>query len=205
MSHIEAETWLRKAKKTYQPVYGYMNKISAERVKGFETIRDTIIDHVGDVKGKRFLDIGCNTGYFCLELAYKGALTVGVDRNTHRIQVAKLQTENYYDVDLSRRTQFICGNIMNMELKKNSFDYVILLNTIHHLFLQNEQETWGLFNRLIDYTGGVFIMMRNQLKTWSLCDRRLQIPDAVIEASHATDYVAYPPVHGRVIYFFYKK
>lgn len=62
-----------------------------------------------------------------------------------------------------------------------------------------------MFNYLIDNSRGVFIMMRNQIKTWKLCDKRNQIPEAVIRNSHATDYIDYGIVHGRNIYLFYKK
>ena len=85
------------------------------------------------------------------------------------------------------------------------FDYVILLNVFHHILVQDEARGWDMFNKLVDGCGGVFVMMRNSLKDWKLCDTKSGIPAAVVEASRATDYVAYPAVHGRVIYFFWAR
>jgi len=198
ISREQVFMWLGRQKKTYQPVEGYEYKISPERVRGFEKIRDTIVEHIGGMKGKRVLDIGSNFGYFCLELAKLGATTVGFERDEKRCAVAK-----YLAYDLGLSAGFKQGDAVEMVLKhKMKFDYVILLNVFHHLLIQNEEDAWRMFNKLIDNTNGVFVMMRNQYKEWKLCDTRLGIADAVIELSHAREYVKYPPVHGRDIYFF---
>ena len=84
------------------------------------------------------------------------------------------------------------------------FDYVILLNVFHHLLVQDEKRGWEMFNKLIDNSGGIFVMMRNSLKHWNLCPKRVQIPNAVVERSKAVKSVVYDPINGRNVIFFSK-
>ena len=84
------------------------------------------------------------------------------------------------------------------------FDYIILLNAFHHILVQDEERAWAMFNKLIESSDGVFVMMRNSLKNWRLCKTKAGIPQAVLDASDAMDYMRYPAVHGRAIYFFWK-
>ena len=56
--------WLNRLNVTYQPVVGFEHKIKPERVKGFEKIRDTMLEHMGDIEGNLILDIGSKLGYF---------------------------------------------------------------------------------------------------------------------------------------------
>lgn len=197
----EAYRWVGRLKKTYQPVEGFPDKIDSERVEGFKRILDTLLQHCGNVNGKSFLDVGSNLGYFCLELAKRGAKTLGIERDKRRIQVAQcLAEKNGLD-----GAAFHCGDVLPfVEDNEVRYDYVILLNVFHHLLVQDEGAGWRMFNKLIDVSGGVFVMMRNSLKGWSLCDTEQGIPQAVLGVSDATDFVTYPAVHGRVIYFFWK-
>ncbi len=205
VSRIDCEKafdWVSRLKKTYQPVKGFEHKIAPKRIEGFEKILGTIINHCGDVRGKNFLDIGCNFGYFCLELAKRGGHTFGIDKDSRRIEVAKCLAKK---LDLDHIMFF---NENAMEFVENTpveFDYIILLNVFHHILVQDEERAWAMFNKLIDTSSGVFVMMRNSLKDWTLCDRKNEIPEAVVRVSNATNFVAYPAVHGRVIYLFWKE
>ena len=191
--------WVSRLKKTYQPVEGFPDKIDPERVEGFKRILGTILGHCGDVESKSFLDIGSNLGFFCLELAKRGARTCGVEADSRRVIVSRCLAERD-ELDAT----FYCGDAMEV-IKENlmEFDYVILLNVFHHILVQDETRGWAMFNKLIEDTAGIFVMMRNSLKDWALCKTKAEIPQAVLDASDATDFVAYPEVHGRSIYFFW--
>ena len=200
--------WLDRVGKHYQPIFGFVEeyvekgKIKRERVDGFKKILGTILGHCGDVGGKSFLDVGSNLGYFCLELANRGASVIGVERDGRRTGVAKCLAE-HARLD---EAAFHGGDVLAfIEDNDDRYDYVILLNVFHHILLQDEERGWVMFNKLLASSNGVFVMMRNSLKSWKLCDNKAQIPLAVLEASDATGFVAYPAVHGRVIYFFYKQ
>jgi len=196
----QAFGWVSRLKKTYQPVEGFPDKIDPKRVEGIQRILETILEHCGDVGGKSFLDIGSNLGYFCLELARRGAHTLGVETDSRRVKVAQcLARSNEFDAT------FLCKNAIEfVEDNPANFDYVILLNVFHHILVQDEAGGWAMFNKLVEGTNGVFVMMRNSLKDWSLCRTKRGIPEAVLDASSATDLVSYQEVHGRVIYFFWK-
>lgn len=193
--------WVSRLKKTYQPVEGFGDKIAPARVEGFKKILDALLQHCGDVEGKSFLDIGSNFGYFCLELAKRGAVTHGIERDSRRSTASQcmalklgLEDAHFSNEDA---LEFV-------KTTAETFDYVILLNVFHHVLVQDEAGGWEMFNKLVENTEGVFIMMRNALKGWKLCDGRTQIPQSILNASNATDFVAYPAVHGRVVYFFWK-
>ena len=51
---------------------------------------DFLLEHLGDVKGKRLLDIGCANGALTLGMARAGADVTGTDANGIEIQLAQL-------------------------------------------------------------------------------------------------------------------
>lgn len=195
--------WLRGLRVHYQPVRGYPEKIDSKRVEGFERILDTIISHTGGVQDATILDIGSNLGWFCFRLTDLGARTYGLELDSRRVEACKClaQRDNYnYD-----NPMFLNENAAEWVVGKNyKWDWVILLNTIHHIFVWDEEKTWKMWNNLIDNSRGVFVMMRNSMKGWKLCDRPGDIGDAMVDRSNATGYDAYDPVHGRTIYVFRK-
>ena len=196
--------WLERLRKTYQPVKGFEHKIDPERIKGFERILDTIVSHCGDVSGKTFLDIGSNLGYFCFNLTEMGARTTGIELDARRTEVCKcVSARDGFDPSNPR---FINGNCIELVLNDDeTFDYIILLNVFHHILVADEPGGWRMWDKLINTSRGVFVMMRNSLKTWSLCSHPREIPETILTRSAATNYKEYPPVHGRVIYFFWKE
>ena len=195
--------WTKKLKTIYQPLKGFENKTAPERVEGFKKILQTIINHCGVVGGRRFLDIGANVGWFCFQLTDMGAETIALERDVRRSKLSSCVAEK--EGYSKNNPRFINWDAPTWVLnEKPQVDYVILLNTFHHILTQDEEKAWEMFNWLIENTEGVFIMMRNSLKGWRLCKTAREIPEAVVEKSSAEKYVAYPPVHGRVIYFFSK-
>ena len=49
----------------------------------------TIMRLVGDIRGKRVIDVGCGSGYLTARLATKGSQVVGVDPSKEMIKIAK--------------------------------------------------------------------------------------------------------------------
>jgi hypothetical protein len=195
--------WAKGLKTIYQPLKGFEEKTDPVRVEGFKKILQTIVDHCGVVEGKRFLDIGANVGYFCFQLTDMGAETIALERDVRRSQLSKCVAKKMnYSEDNPRFMNWDAPTWILAE--KPQVDYVILLNTFHHILVQDEAKAWRMFNWLIENTDGIFIMMRNALKGWRLCDSTVGIPEAVLEQSSAENYVEYPAVHGRKIYFFSK-
>jgi len=196
--------WVEKLRVTYQPVKGFEHKIEEERIKGFERILKTITDHCGDVTGKSFLDIGSNLGYFCFHLTELGAQTTGIELDNRRTEFCKcIAARDGFD---PANPYFLNGNVVEfVDNTSETFDYVLLLNVFHHILVHDEPGGWAMFNKLINIVDGIFVMMRNSYRYWSLCSHPRQIPEAIVATTSATNYKAYPPVHGRVIYVFWKE
>jgi len=81
-----------------------------------------------DLKGASVLDIGCCYGYFGYEAKRRNAGRVlGIEVNPSRYRQAILIRDlNQTDIELR------CDNFFTV-CEEESFDYVILLNVIHHL------------------------------------------------------------------------
>lgn len=55
---------------------------------------------IGDVQGKRILDVGCGTGRYCTLLAERGALVVGIDPSSQMLEQARRKAAAFPDIDL---------------------------------------------------------------------------------------------------------
>ena len=84
---------------------------------------DFLLKHLGDVQGKRLLDIGCANGALTLGMAKAGAETVGLDTNGVEIQLASLAAEA---LGLTK-ARFFIYNIVDGPLGK-MYDITIFLS-----------------------------------------------------------------------------
>tara|TARA_B100001109_G_C18858227_1_gene472695 strand:- start:1252 stop:1962 length:711 start_codon:yes stop_codon:yes gene_type:complete len=111
-------------------------KSVSELIERFEsTERDEyqqpekVLAYLGDIKGKKIMDIGAGSGYFTVKLAAQGAEVVAADVNdeflahiNQRIQVDEIQNIS------SRKIPFD-----SPALAKNEVDMVFIVNTYHHI------------------------------------------------------------------------
>lgn len=54
-----------------------------------------ILELVGDVAGRRVLDVGCGDGTFALELAKRGAIVTGIDASAAMIDAARARAKQH--------------------------------------------------------------------------------------------------------------
>jgi len=96
------------------------------RGRNRSSTRDLIFPQT--LSGKSVLDVGCGLGYFCFEAENRGARrVVGVELNEERLQQATLLKDiNGSEVVLFKQDILITPIV-------DHFDYVLLLNIIHHL------------------------------------------------------------------------
>ena len=86
---------------------------------------------LGDLTGKRVLDLGCGGGGNAILLAIKGAAhVVGIDISAKAIESATERTEKH---GLSDRVQFICGPVERSLTGHAPFDIVTGFAVLHHL------------------------------------------------------------------------
>lgn len=84
--------------------------------------------------GKRVLDLGCGTGNLLNHIKPKEYL--GVDINKKFIQLAK---KKFPDND------FKVLNLVKENLPNNNYDYVFIMNVLHHL---SDKQVLGIFRKI---------------------------------------------------------
>ena len=82
-----------------------------------------VVDTVGS--NKRVLDVGCATGYLAKELKKRGCEVVGLDISPEAIKEALSICDQAFVADVQ------VG--LPEEIKKGSFDYIILADVLEHL------------------------------------------------------------------------
>jgi tRNA (mo5U34)-methyltransferase len=82
-----------------------------------------------DLRGKSVLDIGCNGGFYCMEMKARGAArVVGVDADDRYLAQAKFAAEvNGFDIDFRRLSVYDIGQL------GERFDIVLFLGVLYHL------------------------------------------------------------------------
>jgi 2-polyprenyl-3-methyl-5-hydroxy-6-metoxy-1,4-benzoquinol methylase len=81
-------------------------------------------------KRARVLDLFCGSGRASIPLAKIGYRVVGVDINPKLIQIAELNARK----QSLQNVKFYCVDAEKMKFKKNSFDYILILeNSLEHV------------------------------------------------------------------------
>ncbi|WP_449418743.1 class I SAM-dependent methyltransferase [Phormidium nigroviride] len=87
-----------------------------------------ILKQLGDIRGKKLLDLGCGAGENSVYFAKKGALCVATDYSPGMVEVAlKLAEKNGVKIE------GCTANAMELEFPDNTFDIVYASNLLHHL------------------------------------------------------------------------
>lgn len=87
-----------------------------------------ILRRMGDIQGKKLLDLGCGAGENSVYFAKKGAHCVATDYSPGMVEIA-LQLAERYGVEIEGRT----ANAMGLEFPDNTFDLVYASNLLHHI------------------------------------------------------------------------
>jgi tRNA (mo5U34)-methyltransferase len=92
----------------------------------FDRFRDAI---PMDLAGKTVLDIGCNAGFYSLEMKRRGAKRVlGIDTDLHYLQQARFAAE-VEEMDI----EFIHLAVWDVASLNERFDLVIFMGVLYHL------------------------------------------------------------------------
>lgn len=92
---------------------------------------DTVIAFLGDLSGKKIMDIGAGTGYFSFKLAEAGASVIAADVNDRFQEFIKERKEKLSvgDDEISlRKLSYDSPSLDSAEV-----DMVIIVNTYHHI------------------------------------------------------------------------
>ena len=83
---------------------------------------------IGDVKGKKVLDVGCGRGDLSLYLAQEGANVIGIDLSKNYIDLCKARMNQ-----LDLKIEFMVMNAQVPDFEDNTFDIIVGSRIIHHL------------------------------------------------------------------------
>lgn len=105
-----------------------------------------VFDLIGNVKGKKILDLGTANGLFAIESVKKGAFSIGLDFSKVALRNARKNAFNLYT-----NVELICADCSILPFKPNSFDILILADLVEHLdqYLYNKliEESWRVLKR----------------------------------------------------------
>jgi ubiquinone/menaquinone biosynthesis C-methylase UbiE len=117
-----------------------------------------ILELIGDVRGKKVLDVGCGTGFYSLWLSEKGAKVLGIDSSKEMIKTAK-EKASKKKLD----TEFLIGDMATLRMDDDVFD--VVLST---LVLMDVKELDKAINELIRVAkngGDIIISVQHPILT----------------------------------------
>lgn len=128
---------------SYEKDYEYLNS--------FEN--DAVLKALGNLKGKKVLDVGCGTGRLIRFMLEKGAEVSGADVSEEMLRVAR---KNFPEVS------FLKAEMENLPFEDNNFDLVVATFVIVHL--KNLSGFFAEVYRVLK-NGGIFVLTNiNQRK-----------------------------------------
>jgi tRNA (mo5U34)-methyltransferase len=83
-----------------------------------------------DLGGWTALDIGCNAGFYSIELAKRGALVTAIDKDPHFLRQARWAVAQY---GLEKRIEIVEAQIYDLAAWDRSYDLVFFLGVFYHL------------------------------------------------------------------------
>lgn len=83
-----------------------------------------------DLGGTSVLDIGCNAGFYALELAQRGAEVLAIDSDEHYLRQARWAAARF---GLADRIRFERRSVYRLHEIAETFDLVLFLGVLYHL------------------------------------------------------------------------
>src|SRR4051794_38577328 len=83
----------------------------------------------GDLRGRSVLDVGCNAGFYSIEMKRRGAdRVVGIDSDDRYLAQARFAAD-VLDVDI----EFQRMSVYDVAMLKERFDVVLFMGVLYHL------------------------------------------------------------------------
>ncbi len=138
----------------------YMHQSSVEDlIKRFESPErdayqkpEKVMEYLGDMSGKKIMDIGAGSGYFSVRLAEKGANVIAADVNDEFLGFVKKRIEENSLTNIEpRKIPYDAPN-----LKENEVDMVLIVNTYHHI--ENRSDYFAQVKKGLKENGELIII-----------------------------------------------
>jgi 2-polyprenyl-3-methyl-5-hydroxy-6-metoxy-1,4-benzoquinol methylase len=129
---------------------------------------------LGDVRGKRILDLGCGSGETTVVLATRGARVAGLDLSPELIELAEKRL-----IDHRVTAELRTGSAYSTGLERESVDIVFAISILHHLDLERaREEIWRVLR-----PGGLLILREPVRDSRTLAYVRKLVPSRGEEVS----------------------
>lgn len=93
----------------------------------WDNIQDSIPE---DLSGWKVLDIGCNAGFYSIELAKRGADVLGIDLDEHYLRQARWTAKQF---GLDDKVEFKQMQVYDLAHTEEKFDLVWFMGVFYHL------------------------------------------------------------------------
>ena len=186
----------------YQPIVGYDWCNGPIHTKAYYDALESIIRFCGPVKGKTFLDVGSCYGFFCFELAKRGAYTIGVDNDRDRVALS-LNLSTLYNFDWSN-PKFVRAEIIDY-IKETGlhFDCALMFSVLHNMLGVNARLAWKALNLIAEKSDTVVLSM-GHLTPGNTVNSQYDIPKLIMSNSILNECKFLGILGGRHIYGFWK-
>jgi tRNA (mo5U34)-methyltransferase len=84
----------------------------------------------GDLSGARALDIGCNAGFYAIELARRGADVLAIDHDPRYLRQAAWARDRF---ELAGRIELRRLDVYDLARVEETFDLVLFMGVLYHL------------------------------------------------------------------------
>jgi ubiquinone biosynthesis O-methyltransferase len=126
--------------------------------------RSLMIELIGEVAGKRVLDVGCGDGDFAIELARRGAIVTGIDSSEEMIRAARARP-----IPANGRVDFQVADAHRLPFEAGSFDIVVAMTIL--CFVQDAGPVFNQIAHVLRPGGKLVIGELGRWSTWAVARR----------------------------------
>lgn len=117
--------------------------------------RKKVLSLVGNVKGKKILDVGCGSGIFMIDFAKMGAKVVGIDYSDKMLNSAKRELSRFKipksDFQLKR------ANAVSLPFKDKKFDVILASGLTDYLTMSENKKFIKEASRVLKKNGTLIV------------------------------------------------